>query len=291
MPEEYQLTTAFPNGDQIRPSSPGDNGPYDPIGNAVAEKSAAFIADGLEKFQKSGLGTEIPTANATESIFKYLNENYKSFTFNEDFSYTSMNIKDTQHFVKNIDKAYGEISSFCPNAQSLNTTLAEFLSGSQLAVLPTKKMLSYYNTKNFVTNGFFAAQGFSNAAVAKTLPVAARGSFLVSGPQLLGTSFILGSAFSILEDLTPWRHAKIIFNTLKWTSLLPARGAEVVLNQALGPLESRVCGISLPTNGTKALISGPGLTIKDISRKEVKYALNEALKKLKEMEDTGVFKH
>jgi len=288
MPEEYQLTTAFPNGDQIRPSSPGDNGPYDPIGNAVAEKSAAFIADGLEKFQKSGLGTEIPTANATESIFKYLNENYKSFTFNEDFSYTSMNIKDTQHFVKNIDKAYGEISSFCPNAQSLNTTLAEFLSGNQLAVLPTKKMLGYYKTKNFVTNGFFAAQGFSNAAVAKTLPVAARGSYLVGGTQLLGTSFILGSAFSILEDLTPWRHAKIVFNTLKWTSLLPARGAEVVLNQALGPLESRVCGIALPTNGTKALISGPGLTIKDISRKEVKYALGEALKRLKEYEDSGV---
>lgn len=290
MPEEHQLTAAFPNGDQIRPSSPGENGPFDPIGDAVTEKSAAFIADGLEKFQKSGLGTEIPTANVTEAIFKYLDENYKSFTFNEDFSYTSMNIRDTQHFVKNIDKAYGEISNFCPNAQSLNTTLAEFLSGNQLAVLPTKKMLGYYKTKNFVTNGFFAAQGFSNAAVAKTLPVAARGSFLVSGPQLLGTSFILGSAFSILEDLTPWRHAKIVFNTLKWTSLLPARGAEVVLNQALGPLESRVCGISLPINGTKALISGPGLTIKDISRKEVKYALSEALKKLKEMEDTGVIK-
>lgn len=285
-----ELIPAFPNGNQICPSSPGENGLFDPIGDAVKSQSAFGIANELEKFQKTGLGPEIPTVNATEAIFKYLKKNYKSFTFNEDFSYISMDIKDTQHFVKNIDKAYGEISNFCPNAQSLNTTLAEFLSGNQLAVLPTKKMLGYYKTKNFVTNGFFAAQGFSNAAVAKTLPVAARGSFLVSGTQLLGTSFILGSAFSILEDLTPWRHAKIVFNTLKWTSLLPARGAEVVLNQALGPLESRVCGISLPTNGTKALISGPGLTIKDISRKEVKYALSEALKKLKEMEDTGVIK-
>jgi hypothetical protein len=288
MSEEHQFTTAFPNGDQIHPSSPRENGPFDPIADIVTDKSKIFITDGLEKFQKPGLGLKTPTINATEAIFKYLDENYKSFTFNEDFSYTSMNIKDTQHFVKNLDKAYGEISNFCPNAQSLNTTLAEFLSGNQLAVLPTKKMLGYYKTKNFVTSGFFAAQGFSNAAVAKTLPIAARGSFLVSGPQLLGTSFILGSAFSILEDLTPWRHAKIVFNTLKWTSLLPARGAEVVLNQALGPLESRVCGIPLPTNGTKALISGPGLTIKDISRNEVKYALSEALKKLKEMEENGV---
>ena len=259
MPPEHDLVADFPNA---APSSTGDNGPFDPIGNAVNEKSATFISKGLETFQKPSLGTSVPTANATEAILKYLSENYNSFSANEDFSYTSMNIKDTQHFVKNIDKAYGEISNCCPDVQSLNTTLTEFLSGNQLAVLPTKGMLRYYNTKNFLTNGYFAAQGFSNAALAKTLPVAARGSFLASGRQILGTSFASGSAFSILEDLTPWRIPKIVLNSLKWTSLLPARGAEVVLNQVLGPVESMACGIQLPTNGTKALISGPGLTDK-----------------------------
>jgi hypothetical protein len=264
----------------------GDTVPVDPIGNEVARKSESFISEGLEKFQKSSFGTkvEVPNANATEAILKYLSENYKSFSANEDFSYTSMNIKDTQDFVKTLDKAYGEISNYCPDAKSLNTSLTEFLSGNQLAVLPTKGMLRYYNTKNFVTNGYFAAQGFSSAVFSKTLPVAARGSFLVSGSQILGTSFILGSAFSILEDLTPLRLPKIVFNSLKWASLLPARGAEVVINKALGPIESMICGIPLPVNGTKALISGPGLTIKDLSQKEVKYAVSEALKKLREME-------
>jgi hypothetical protein len=281
MPEKEQVITASLNG---------DNGLFDPIGSAVTEESTAIVADGLKKFQRSGLGTEVSPVNATEAIFKYLDENYDSFYFNEDFSYTSMSIKDTKHFVKNIDKAYGEISNYCPDAQSLNTTFAEFLSGNQLAVLPTKNMLKYYKTKNFLTNGFFAAQGFSNAAMAKTLPIGARGSFLVSGTQLLGTSFILGSAFSILEDLTPWRYTKIVFNSLKWTTLLPARGAEAVLNQALGPIESRVCGISLPSNGTKALISGPGLTLRDLTQSEVRHALNKALKELKAMEDKGLFK-
>ena len=265
-----------------------DNGPVDPIGDAINEKSSTFISKGLETFQKSSLGTEVPTANSTEAILKYLSKNYKSFSANEDFSYTSMNIQDTQHFVKNLDTAYGEISNSCTDVQSLNTTLADFLTGNQLAVLPTKGMLRYYNTKNLVTNGYFAAKGFSNAAVSKTLPVAARGSYLLTGTNLLGSSFILGSAFSILEDLIPWRTPKIVFNSLKWATLLPARGAEVVINHALGPLEIMICGIQLPTNGTKALISGPGLSIKDISRKEVKKLLSAGLEKLHKMENSGL---
>ena len=143
MPEKEQVITASLNG---------DNRSFDPIGNAVTEESRAIVAEGLQKFQSSNFGTKVSPINATEAIFKYLDENYDSFTFNEDFSYTSMSIKDTKHFVKNLDKAYGEISNYCPDAQSLNTlntTFAEFLSGNQLAVLPTKKMLNYYKTKNF----------------------------------------------------------------------------------------------------------------------------------------------
>lgn len=120
--------------------------------------------------------------------------------------------------------------------------------------------------------------------MAKTLPVCARSSYLLSRPQILGTSFILGSAFSILEDIVPWRIPKIALNTLKWTSLLPAKGAEVVINQVLKPIETLSCGISIPSNGTKALISGPGLTIKDITRKEAKEAIEIALKTLRDQE-------
>lgn len=288
------MSDNYQNNPQICPSSSEGIRDFqsDPIGigEAVDRKATTFIAEGLEKFQRPNLGLEVPTGNATEAILKYLDENYKSFNANQDFSYTSLDLKDAQDFVKNIDKAYSEISNYYPDAKSLNTTLAEFLSGNQLAVLPTKGMLRYYNTKNFVTGGLFMAKGFSGAVVSKTLPVAARPSYLFGGGQILGTSFVLGSAFSMLEDATPWRYGKIVFNTLKWTSLLPAKGAESLLNTVVGPIERVVCGIPIPSNNTKALSSGPGLTLRDISRKEVKKALEIALKQLKEMEDAADIK-
>ena len=262
--------------------------PADPIGDRVAERAATFIQDRLETYQKSNVcfGTDVAvsTSNSTEAILRYLDKTYKSFSANEDLSYIEMNMRDTEHFVTNLDQAYKEISKSSSNVQSFNQTLADFLTGDQLAVMPSKAMLGYYTTKNFVTNGYFAARGFSNAAVAKTLPVAARGQYLMSGANLLGTSFILSSAFSILEDLVPVRGVKIAFNSLKWVSILPAKGAEVVINTVLGPFEIMAYGIKLPTNGTKALNSGPGLTINDLSIKEVKKALSIALKKLSEAE-------
>lgn len=158
MSSEYNLNDDFAKADPTLPSSMKDNGPFDPIRDAVNEKSTDFITKGLDTFQKTSFSTEISTTNATEAILNYLDDNYNSFSANEDFSYTSMNLKDTKHFVQNIDKAYGEISHSCSDVQSLNFTLAKFLTGNQLSVLPTKGMLRYYNIKNFVTNGLDYSQ-------------------------------------------------------------------------------------------------------------------------------------
>lgn len=290
MPEEQKQLILSPNQNQICPASPGENGRFDTIGDSVNSRTADLIQKELENFPISafnspGFDLKIPTSNATEAIFKYLEKNYKSFTFNKDFSYTSLDLKDAKDFIRNIDQAYGEIADLCSDKTSLNATLADFLGGNQLSVLPTNKMLKYYKTKNFFTGGIFAAQGFSSAATAKTLPVAARSAYLLGGFKIVTTSFVLGSAFSILEDLTPWRYGKITFNALKWTSLLPARGAEAIINGVLAPIESKFCGISLPSNATKALISGPGLTLRDINETEVRAVLETALRKYSESMD------
>lgn len=219
------------------------------------------------------------SANTTEVILNYLEKNYDSFHTNTDSSYISMNVEDTKHFVKNINEAYGEISKSCTDIKSLNRTLVDFLSGNKISVMPTNKMLCYYNVKTFVTSASFAASGFATAVKAKTLPIAQRGSYILGGRNILGTSFVLGCAFSLLEDIVPFRTGKIACNTLKWCALLPARGAEAVINIITQPIENKLWGMILPANATHTLISGPGLSIKDISRGEIKAILSEALKR------------
>lgn len=282
VPKDF--TPAEPSAEPFFPkSSTGGIGPSDPIGEAIVDKSDAFIKEELRKFLKPNI--KEPTSNSSQAILDYLKSNYKSFKTNSDCSYTQMDLRDTQHFVKNLDQAYEEILNSCTaDTANFNNTLSEFLTGTQLAVVPTKKMLRYYNVKNTITSGLFVTQGFSAATLSKTLPVPARAAYLITGRNLVGTSYILGTAFSMLEDMTPapWRIPKMVFGTLKWSALLPAKGAEVVINGALAPFEIVACGIPLPSNGTKALVAGPGLTIRDISRKEVKKALDEALKKLGE---------
>lgn len=284
VPKDF--TPAEPSAEPFFPkSSTGGIGPSDPIGEAIVHKSDAFINEGLERFLKPKF--KKPTSNSSQAILDYLKANYKSFKTNSDCSYTQMDLRDTQHFVKNLDQAYEEIlNSGTADTANFNNTLSEFLTGTQLAVVPTSKMVRYYNIKNTITSGLFVTKGFSVAALAKTIPVNARAAYLISptGGNLVATSFILGTAFSMLEDMTPapWRIPKMFFGSLKWSTLLPAKGAEVVINGALAPFEILACGIPLPSNSTKALVAGPGLTIRDISRKEVKKALDVALRKLGE---------
>jgi len=225
-----------------------------------------------------------PTDNATEAVLRHLKNNYKSFSSNADGSYNSMSLQDTQNFIKNLPQEYSEIAAQCTEhgSASLNETLYKILTGDTISVIPSAGLLRYYNLKNGFFYGGWVSKGWMTAVKGKTLPVAIRPAFYFNGANLISTCAVVGLAATILEDCIPGRPSKIIFGTTKLVTFLPVKGAEWALNSLTGFAERRICGVEVPVNGTQALQCGPGLTIRDLSRKEVKKVLSEILSQWKD---------
>lgn len=249
----------------------------------VRNKGAQILSQGAENMfcQTAELP---PTDNATEAVLRHLKNNYKSFSSNADGSYNSMSIQDTQDFIKNLPQEYSEIAAQCTEhgSASLDQTLYKILTGDTISVIPSARLLRYYNLKNGLFYGGWVSKGWMTAAKGRTLPVALRPAFYFSGGNLISTCAVLGLASTVLEDCIPWRPSKIFFGTTKLVTFLPVRGAEWALNSVTCFAERRICGVEVPVNGTQALQSGPGLTIRDLSRKEVKKVLNELLSNWKD---------